>query len=154
MPLARSASHRPLNTCPHRQITKSHQARLKWFRLTIFARRKSRKSGSQSAAAETKTAFRFVVAHWCIYRTFRFCRGQNHKRAKRAVGGCQCRDKGSKINFRPLMNPVLSLLHSDIAPFAMPKGAENLWFRLILARNFPKQRLDLQSFTSCHILHY
>ena len=86
-------------TSPNHEITPSS---LEVVSIDDFRSAKISKSGSQSVAAETKTAFRFVVAHWRIYRTFRFCGGQNHKRAKRAVGGCLSRNKGSKINFDPL----------------------------------------------------
>ncbi len=86
-------------TSPNHEITPSS---LEVVSIDDFRSAKISKSGSQSVAAVTKTAFRFVVAHWRFYRTFRFCGGQNHKRAKRAVGGCLSRNKGSKFIFDPL----------------------------------------------------
>ena len=67
------ACHRPMNTRPHRLITKSSlEASSRHDFVTRFsARRKSRKKRKPKWAAETESAFRFIGSHWRFYRTFR-----------------------------------------------------------------------------------
>ena len=128
-------------TSPKHEITPSN---LKWFRHTIFAKRKSRKSGSQSVAAETKSAFRFVVAHWRIYRTFRFCRGRVSGSLRRAVGGSlQTASGRSPEPHKRLLNSLFAFSTLEI-----PSKIENLM------RNFTEKALDFQPFTFIENLHF
>ena len=91
-------------TSPNHELTTSELAVIS---LCDFRRAENLEQRKPKCAAETESAFRFIVTHWRFYRpmpcTFRSAQRRVSGSLRRAVGGCCHRDEREKIPFQTLI---------------------------------------------------